>query len=44
VDRRFENQVVVRPVGAPGSAPGPQLDQVGAGAAGVDPDGDHRSG
>jgi cell division septal protein FtsQ len=44
VDLRFENQVVVRPVGAPGSAPGPQLDQVGAGAASVDPDGDHRSG
>jgi len=44
VDLRFENQVVVRPVGAPGSAPGPLLDQVGAGAAGADLDGDHRSG
>lgn len=44
VDLRFEDQVVVRPVGAPGSAPGPPFEQVGAGAAGVDPDGDHRSG
>jgi len=44
VDLRFENQVVVRPVGVTGSAPGPLPDQVGAGAAGVDPDGDHRSG
>lgn len=44
VDLRFEDQVVVRPVVAPGPAPGPLLDQVGAGAAGVDPDGDHRSG
>ena len=44
VDLRFENQVVVRPVGAPGSAPARLLDQVGAGAAGADPDGDHRSG
>lgn len=44
VDLRFENQVVVRPVSAPGSAPGPLLDQVGAGAAGLDADGDHRSG
>ena len=44
LDLRFENQVVVRPVGAPGSAPGRLLDQAGAGAAGADPDGDHRSG
>lgn len=44
VDLRFENQVVVRRVGAPGSAPGRLLDPVGAGAAGADPDGDHRSG
>jgi len=44
VDLRFENQVVVRPVGAPGSAPGPLFEQVGAGTAGVDLDGDHRSG
>jgi cell division septal protein FtsQ len=44
VDLRFEDQVVVRPVGAPESAPGPLLDQMGSGAAGVDPDGDHRSG
>jgi cell division septal protein FtsQ len=44
VDLRFENQVVVRPASAPGSAPGPPLDQVGAGAAGPVPDGDHRSG
>ncbi len=44
VDLRFDSQVVVRPVGAPGSAPGPRLDRVGAGTAGVDPDGDHRSG
>jgi hypothetical protein len=44
VDLRFDDQVVVRPASAPGSAPGPLLDQVGAGAAGVDLDGDHRSG
>jgi cell division septal protein FtsQ len=44
VDLRFENQVVVRPVGAPGPAPGRLFDQAGAGAAGADPDGDHRSG
>ena len=44
VDLRFENQVVVRPVGAPGSAPQRLLDQAGAGAAVADPDGDHRSG
>jgi cell division septal protein FtsQ len=44
VDLRFENQVVVRPVGASGSTPGGRLDPVGAGAAGADPDGDHRSG
>jgi cell division protein FtsQ len=44
VDLRFENQVVVRPVGASGSMPGGRLDPVGTGAAGADPDGDHRSG
>jgi cell division protein FtsQ len=44
VDLRFENQVVVRPVRAPGSAPERLLDPVGAGAAGADPDGDRRSG
>jgi cell division septal protein FtsQ len=44
VDLRFENQVVVRPVGASGTAPGRLLDQVGAGAAGAEPDGDRRSG
>ena len=44
VDLRFEDQVVVRPVGASGSAPGPLPDPMGSGAAGVDPDGDHRSG
>jgi len=44
VDLRFENQVVVRPAGAPGSATGHLLDRAGAGAAGADPDGDHRSG
>jgi cell division septal protein FtsQ len=44
VDLRFENQVVVRPASAPGSAPGPPLEQARAGAAGVGADGDHRSG
>jgi cell division septal protein FtsQ len=44
VDLRFENQVVVRPVGASGSASRHLLDQVGAGAAGTAPDGDRRSG
>jgi cell division septal protein FtsQ len=44
LDLRFENQVVVRPVGASGSAPGHLPGPVDAGAAGADLDGDHRSG
>jgi len=44
LDLRFESQVVVRPAGGSGSVPGPPLGPVGAGAAGVDPDGERRSG
>lgn len=44
VDLRFENQVVVRPEGASGSAPGRLPGPEDAGTAGADPAGDHRSG
>jgi len=44
VDLRFEDQVVVRPVGAAGTAPGRPPARAGAGAADAGPDGDHRSG
>jgi cell division septal protein FtsQ len=44
VDLRFEGQVVVRPAGAPGSAPGRPLERAGAGAADAGPGANHRSG
>jgi len=44
VDLRFVGQVVVRPVGAPGAAPGHPLGRAEAGTAGAGPDGDRRSG
>jgi cell division protein FtsQ len=44
VDLRFSDQVVVRPVGAPGALPGLPAGGSGPGAAQVGLDGDHRSG